>query len=531
MGEFFNNLRNNAVGFWNGLKKGQKVRIIIAGLLSFVLIISFITYMSRPQMGILYSDLSQGDAGTIIARLKEMNVNTRIEGTTIYVPVKRIDELRAQLAVEGIFGDDTLYPEEPQATFYETSEDKNQRYLIAKQNKLKKGLSAIEGVEYADVNLYIPEDQTFIIDQNSSEATASLIIKMKPGYPALDRNQVNGIVQYIARSVKGLKPENISIIDENGRSLVPDTGTPNSIISSQMEMQEAVQDKIEKSITKFLEAPFGINNVKVKAAVKLNYDSVTQNITTYEAPNTEQNEGIVRNMQDIRKEWVDAGQGGVPGTDSNTDINQYAEVDSSKAQYNEASTIVNYEINEIKEQIIKEMGSIESLSVSVLINTLDSEGNPKQIPQELQDRVGALVKYALQGFNYTASTEENEGIEVVFAPFDMELANKIKADQEAERKAVFWERIIMIGTGVAALLVFGGVIFIMLRKRTGAYGAGSGYAVDSTGRAMSEAALSGEPIAEIDIEDKNEVKKKIEKFVGLKPETVAQLLKTWVNEE
>ena len=167
MGEFFNDLRNNAVGFWNGLKKGQKVRIIIAGLLSFVLIISFITYMSRPQMGILYSDLSQNDAGTIIARLKEMNVNTRIEGTTIYVPVKKIDELRAQLAVEGIFGDDTLYPEEPQATFYETSEDKNQRYLIAKQNKLKKGLSAIEGVEYADVNLYIPEDQTFIIDQTA----------------------------------------------------------------------------------------------------------------------------------------------------------------------------------------------------------------------------------------------------------------------------------------------------------------------------------------------------------------------------
>ncbi|HOM43589.1 MAG TPA: hypothetical protein PK481_08655, partial [Bacillota bacterium] len=138
---------------------------------------------------------------------------------------------------------------------------------------------------------------------------------------------------------------------------------------------------------------------------------------------------------------------------------------------------------------------------------------------------------ALQGFNYTVSTEENEGIEVVFAPFDMELANRIKADQEAEKKAVFWERIIMIGTGVAALLVFGGVLFIMLRRRSGAYSASSGYAMDSTGKAMSEAALSGEPVAEIDIEDKNEVKKKIEKFVGLKPETVAQLLKTWLNEE
>ena len=85
MGEFFNNLKNNAVGFWNGLKKGQKVRIIAAGLLSIILIVSFIVYTSRPQMGILYSDLNQADAGTIIARLKEMNVNTKLEGTTIYV--------------------------------------------------------------------------------------------------------------------------------------------------------------------------------------------------------------------------------------------------------------------------------------------------------------------------------------------------------------------------------------------------------------------------------------------------------------
>lgn len=530
MGEFLNKLRSNISGFWNGLERGQKFRIIISALLSFILITTFIVYTSRPQMGILYSDLGQADAGTIVTRLKEMNVNTRIEGTTIYVPSSQIDELRAQLAVEGIFGDDSLYPEEPQASFYETSADKNQRYLIAKQNKLKKGLGSIKGVEYADVNLYIPEDQTFIIDQNSSEATASLLIKMRSGYPALDRNQVNGIVQYISRSVKGLKPENVSIIDENGRSLVAETGTPNAAISSQMEMQEAVQGKIEQSITKFLEAPFGMNNVKVKAAVKLDFDSVTQSITTYQAPNTEQNEGIVRNMQDIRKEWVDAGQGGVPGTDSNTDINQYAEVDSSKAQYNEASTVVNYEINEIKEQIVKEMGSIESLSISVLINTLDFDGNPKEIPQELQDRVGGLVKYALQGFNYTAPIEDNEGIEVVFAPFDMELANRIKANEKAEQNAAFWERVIMIGTGVAAVLVFGLVVFLMLRKRSGGYST-SGYVMDSTGKAMSEAALSGEPVAEIDLEDKNEVKKKIEKFVGVKPETVAQLLKTWLNEE
>ncbi|HWQ29464.1 MAG TPA: flagellar basal-body MS-ring/collar protein FliF, partial [Negativicutes bacterium] len=362
MGEFLNKIRNGFNEFWGGLEKGQKTRIIIAAALSVILVVGFVIYASRPQMDMLYSDLSQADAGEINAKLDELGVNSKMEGTTIYVPQDQVDELRAQLAVEGILGGDSDYQEEPAASFYETTEDKNQRYLIAKQNKLKKGLKAIKGVEYVDVNLYIPEEQTFIVDENSNEATASLIIKMKPGSPALDQNQVNGIVQYVSKSVKGLDPDKVSIIDENGRSLVAEAGTQNALISNQMEMQNAVKADIEKSITKFLEAPFGINNVKVTAAVKLDFNSVTQDKTTYTAPDTEKNAGIVRNMQDIKKEWVDAGQGGVPGTDTNTDINQYAEVDSSKAQYSEASTVVNYEINEIKEQIVKEMGNIQSLS-------------------------------------------------------------------------------------------------------------------------------------------------------------------------
>lgn len=534
MGDFFNKLKNGFNEFWSSLEKGQKLRIIIAGLLSFVLIISFVFYVSRPQMGVLYSNLSQADAGTYFSRLKEMNINTRIEGTTIYVPADQIDELRAQLAVEGLLGDDSVYPEESEGSFYETSDEKNQRYLIAKQNKLRKGLKAIEGVEYADVNLYIPEDQTFIIDQSSNESTASLIIKMKQGYPPLDRNQVNGIVQYISRSVKGLQPDNISVIDENGRSLVPEAGTANALISSQMEMQETVKNNIEKSITKFLEAPFGTNNVKVTAAVKLDFNSVTQDITTFTAPDAEKNAGIVRNMQDIKKEWVDAAQGGVPGTDANVDINQYAEVDSSKAQYNEASTVVNYEINEIREQIVKEMGNIQSLSVSVLINENNLTEEALSDTEELVDKVKELVDYTIQGFDYEVPQNvdgtDKDVVKVALMKFDTSLADGIKSAQEEEAKSRRRELYVMIGTAIAAVLVFGIAMFLLLRKKLQSSGSDK-YAMDSDGRTIPSGMMPDNPIAEIDLDDKNEVKKKIEKFVGLKPETVAQLLKTWINEE
>ncbi|MDD4503237.1 MAG: flagellar basal-body MS-ring/collar protein FliF [Clostridiaceae bacterium] len=534
MGDFINKLKNGFNEFWSGLEKGQRIRILIAALLSFILVISFVIYASRPQMEILYSNLGQADAGMVFSRLKEMNVNTRIEGTTIYVPREQIDELRAQLAVEGLLGEDSTYPEESQGSFYETSDEKNQRYLIAKQNKLKKGLKAIKGVDYADVNLYIPEDQTFIIDQNTNESTASLIIKMKSGYPPLDRNQVNGIVQYIARSVKGLQPENVSIIDENGRSLVPDAGTPNALISSQMEMQETVKNNIEKSITKFLEAPFGANNVKVTAAVKLDFNSVTQNITTYKAPDDEKNAGIVRNMQDIKKEWVDAAQGGVPGTDTNIDINQYAEVDESKAQYNEASTVVNYEINEIKEQIVKEMGNIQSLSVSVLINENNLNEEALADTEELTVKVKELVDYTIQGFNYEVSQNadgtDKDAVKVALMKFDTTLEDEIKSAQEEEARDRRRELYIMIGTAVAAVLVFAAALFLLLRKKLGSSDS-DGYVKDSSGRSIPAGMIPDNPVAEIDLDDKNEVKKKIEKFVGLKPEAVAQLLKTWLNEE
>lgn len=535
MSEFFNKLKISFNEFWGGLEKGQKIRIIIAAVLSIALISGFVIYASRPQLEILYSNLSQADAGQIHAKLKELNVTTKLEGTTIYVPREQVDELRAQLAVEGFLGDDSAYPEESQASFYETSQDKNQRYLIAKQNKLRKGLKSIKGVDYVDVNLYIPEDQTFIIDQTSNEATASLIVKMKPGYPPLDRNQVNGIVQYVAKSVKGLQPDKVSIIDENGRSLVPEAGTPNALISTQMEMQNAVRDNIEKSITKFLEAPFGMNNVKVTAAVKLDFNSMTQDKTTYTAPDTEKNAGIVRNMQDIKKEWVDAGQGGVPGTDTNTDINQYAEVDSSKAQYNEASTIVNYEINEIKEQIVKEMGNIQSLSVSVLINENGLKEEALVNTDELMSKVKELVDYSIQGFNYeiplNTDGTQKDVVKVALMKFDTTLEDGIRLAQEEEARMRTRELIVMIATGVAAVLVFGAAIFLILRKRSGGHEAIE-YVTDSaTGRSIPVSMMSDTPVAEIDLEDKNEVKKKIEKFVGVKPETVAQLLKTWLNEE
>ncbi|OGO78883.1 MAG: flagellar M-ring protein FliF [Clostridiales bacterium GWB2_37_7] len=527
MGGLLNKLKNGFDEVWGGLEKGHRTRIMIAGALSILLVASVVFFASRTQYEPLYYDLSQTSAGQVNEKLKELGVKTKIEGTTVYVPEGKASELRVQLAADGVINDEGVIPETGNASFFETTADKTQRYLREKENDIERGLKALKGVEWASVELYIPDDVN-IFEETSTDSTAGIIIKMKSGAEPLDAKQVNGIAGYVARSVKGLKPENIEIIDESGRALVEKKGDNNSSIGSNLDMTEGVKKNLESSIKKFLQKVFGPNNVEVTTAVKLNFNSEAINSTEFIAPDVEKNAGIVRNMQDIKKEWVDAGSAGVPGTDSNTEITEYVETDTSKAQYNEASTVVNYEINEIQKQIVKEQGNIEALTIAVIINKDSLKEDVLANVDLLQQDVKELVRFATQGFNTQAlSLDDNISIKVM--NFDTSLKDSINDQiaQEAAQKRS--ETYVMIGTALVAVLILGGAIFTLLRRRKAVE---DDYVMNANGTYVPATGQSdGMPIQEIDFEDKNELKKKLEKFVGQKPEQVAQLLKTWLSED
>lgn len=526
MGDILNKFKNGFNEMWGGLDKGHRVRIMVAGVLTIALIASLVFFTTRTKYEPLYYDLSQTVAGQVNEQLKAMGVKTKVDGTTVYVPEGKASELRLQLAAEGVIDDEGSIPEQTTSSFYETSEDKKQRYLKGKQNDIQRGLRALKGVEWASVELYIPDDSSIILDDDKTESTAGIIIKMKPGVEPLDEKQVSGIVKYVSRSVKGLKPENIEIIDESGRALNEQQNGANSSIGSNLDMTDGVKKNVETSIKKFLQKVFGPNNVEVTAAVKLDFDSEMVDSTEYVAPDAERNAGIVRNMQEIKKEWIDAGNGGVPGTDSNSEITEYVETDTSKAQYSEASNVVNYEINEIKKQIVKEQGNIETLTIAILVNKQSLKEDALANIEGLQQDIKDLVKSATQGFN-TQTLAVDDNISVKVMDFDTSLKDDIQKQMDDEAKAKQRDTLIMIGTAIAAVLILGGAMFVLLRRRKTA---DDDFVLD-TGTVAAAGQQEGMSIQEIEFEDKNELKKKLEKFVGQKPEQVAQLLKTWLSED
>lgn len=525
MGELLTKLKNGFNEMWGGLEKGHRIRIIIGGLLSIILIASVVYFTSRTQYEPLYYDLSQASAGQVNATLKELGVKTKVEGTTVYVPEGKASELRIQLAADGVINDEGVIPEPQTSSMFETSADKTHRYLSEKEKDIARGLKALRGVEWASVTLYIPDDIS-ILEETKTDSTAGIIIKMKNGAEALDEKQVSGIVKYVARSVKGLKPENIEMIDESGRALVEQNDDPSSSVGSNLDMTDSVKLKVESSIKKFLQKVFGVNNVEVTAAVKLNFNSEAINSVEYIAPDAERNAGIVRNMQDIKKEWVDAGNGGVPGTDTNSDITQYVETDTSKAQYNEANSVINYEINEINKQIVKEQGNIDALTIAVIINKDSLKEDVLANVDVLQQDVKELVKHATQGFNIQAlALDDNISIKVM--NFDTSQKDAIAKQIEDERAQKNKENLVMIGTALLAMLILGGSLFVLIRRR-------KQDDMDlgmNNGSYMASSQNDKTPIQDLEFEDKNELKKKLEKFVGQKPEQVAQLLKTWLSED
>lgn len=523
MGEAINKIKNNMNEFWQGLEKNQKITITIIATISIILILGVAVISAMPRYQILYPNLDAKDAGQIRDKLKDMKVPVKVEGTTILVPKDKIDEARITLAMEGLPANDFVFPDMLKSSFNETSEDKKQKYLLYMQKSLANGIKSLNGVEWAQVNLFIPDDNVFVLESNKLDSSASIIVKMKPGLLPLDPVQVNGIVQYVSKSVKGLRPENVSIIDDEGRSLKVEGGSIDAQVNRQLDIQEATRLSIQNSVKKFLESVFGINNVNVLATVKLNFSSEVENQKVFEPVNKEANTGVVRNMEEIKKNWVDAGTGGIPGTDTNIEISNYPQVESSKSNYDETSKVVNYEISETQRQIVKEQGNIEKFSISVIINKDRLKDDALNNIEGLKDDVENLVKYATQGLNVQASDMENN-IYVQVMDFDTSLKDEIKTLQEEEAKQKKRQTLIMLLTALLSLLALSIPAIMLLRRK-------KHFEEQSEMEAAISKITEVAEVSDIELDDKNEVKKKIEKFVIQKPEQVAQLLKTWLNEE
>lgn len=507
MGETIQQMRNQLNEYWQEIDKDKKRKLIIIGALIVLSVIILSIIFTRTKYEVLYEDLSLKDVADITKKLDEMGVKWKApdknDTTTILVPADMKNKIKIELASYGLPKEGYSFTDAfNDSSWTMTEYDKKQRMKLALQSELSSTISEIDGVESATVYINEKEGTGFVLEENSKETTASVSIKRSDNRP-LKGETVVAIQNLVASSIN-TEPQKVQVIDNEGKLLTGEQDESEFLLTEQFSIKNNLELKIDESLRKFLENVFGYGNVDIRSSVKMNFDGEKTTIVEFAPPIEGSDEGLIRSMEEVEEHMVGGGAGGVPGETTNPEEPEYVMPEDGNERYDKVSRIINYELNEINKEIRKAPGEVEAVTVAVLINK-DSliDGN---LTADKEKEIADLI--------YAATGLDTRQVEVKAESFRSD-----NMDVAEDKKPMNWLALVL--ALIAASSIVGYAVY---RRRKG-----------SELRDL-ETELDDETLIETEVEDlefeteESKMKAQIESFVDRKPDAVAQLLRTWLNE-
>ena len=131
-----------------------------------------------------------------------------------------------------------------------TESDKKQLWQNFKKTSLIAQLKKFENVNDATVDLTWPEKSPFIFDKEQEKPKAYVRVNPKG---ELTPKQVEGIVMIISRSVEGLSPKDVTVVDNNLNILNNDSSDDSiNRASSQEDLRIKRAKELEKKYSVFM---------------------------------------------------------------------------------------------------------------------------------------------------------------------------------------------------------------------------------------------------------------------------------------
>jgi flagellar M-ring protein FliF len=353
--------------FWTSLSLTRKITLggvlalISAGMLSV-----FFIKNDNPYEYI-FTDVSAEDTQSILSEFKRQNfVDYDIDSKGIKVPTERAAQLRMQLAQEGLPSHGVVGWEKfDTQDFTRTEFEQNIHRLRAIQGELSRTITSIDGISSARVHIANPKQSLFVEEQK--EPTAAIYIKTKRGMNLNDR-QIKGIQHLVCKSVEGLKPNNVSIIDHEGQLL---TKMESEDFASKMtkEMQSyklSVEKDLEAKIRGLVGRIAGPDRIEAKVDVSVDF---TQEEQTISEVDPEKVAVISKNTQGASMEGNGLNPTGIPGSKSNVPGEQeQLQMTTSKAQNKQESELINYDVSKTIAKKTMPVGNIKRISAAVLVD-------------------------------------------------------------------------------------------------------------------------------------------------------------------
>ena len=341
----------------------QKLIIVSIPLAVLTVLSLILLYTSKPNYVVLYGGLTQEDLNAVLSELDKENIPYRIspDGSTVFVPEEKARDIRLKLAAKGIPSKGIVGYEVFDKERFGVSEFQNQVNLKrAVEGELARTIMRIDGVEYAKVNIGMPEKSIFLREED--EPTASVLVKLKPGYE-LTPEQVKAIRNLVALSVPRLKAKNVVVVDDKGRDLTAQTEDLELIKDKELRLKAEFEKNLERKIQKTLEEALGFGTVKVRVSADIDFTKREQREEIYDP------EGIAIVSQQKKKERAfGAPVGGVPGAAANI-LPGVGAAQAGPPISEKSETITNYEVSKKEVYTQDPLIKVKRLNVGVLVDS------------------------------------------------------------------------------------------------------------------------------------------------------------------
>ncbi len=241
------------------LPANRKILIIVITGVTLASFVSLLLWTNRPQFQVLYSGLSQEDAGEVVVKLREKKVPYQIKsgGSSILVPKENVAEARLELASDGLpRGGGVGLELFNKTSLSSTSFVQRLNYQRAIQGELERTIGKFPEIRQTRVHLNIPKESLFLED--TREPSASVVVNLRSGR-VLSQRQILGIVNMVASSVEGLKTKNVSVVDTSGGLLYKQKEETDAAVlsSTQLQQRKQIEKNLAERVTTMLETVIG----------------------------------------------------------------------------------------------------------------------------------------------------------------------------------------------------------------------------------------------------------------------------------
>lgn len=365
----------------------------------------------------LFSGLADSDKAAVVEALEGAGISHTLDNSTGAITVSEDDYYQARM-VAAAQGLPRGAPDGGQVMenlpLGASRAVEGERIRAARQMDLARTIEAIDAVRSARVHIADNGQSVFVRDRASPGA--SVMLTLQSGRTLSD-GQVQAIIHLVASSVPNLNPEQVSVVDQNGRLLSRAGGADGASgeAERQLAVQQATEGRYREAIATLLTPILGAGNFTAEVSAEMDFSQTEASREAFpEAARALRSEqGTVTQESNAQP-----AAGGIPGTLANeapppatttADPNNPTAAPGAPATANETRRNEQYARNYAVGREIsvtrQQTGTVKRVSVAVAVRNPEG-GRPltRDEIQSLENLVRGAVGFSQQRGDMVALT-------------------------------------------------------------------------------------------------------------------------------